>query len=186
MKRTSLILALALCTLAAPAAWAQSSLGLKSIGAALGYVSPENVDGTFSVGAFADWGMMAPRIGLESRLDYWGHSESQFGVDASIHDITLGARGKYYFEVANPKVRPFAGAGLAFHFIGAKVAVPAQGGFPAMTNDESKTKPGIDLGGGFATSINPRTDFLGEAWYGLVSDVNQFSLRAGLTYKLLQ
>jgi len=184
MKRMSLFLALLLCVLAAPAAMAQSNLGLKNLGVAVGFVSPENINGTFSIGAFADLGTITPRIGLEARLDTWSHSENDFGVEASIRDVTLGARGKYFFEVANPKIRPFAGAGLALHFIGEKVAIPAQGGFPAMTASDSQTKLGLDLGGGFATSINPRADFLGEVWYGAVSDVSQFSLRAGVSYKL--
>lgn len=186
MKRTSLFLAFAACALVAPAAMAQSNLGLKNLGVAVGLVSPENVDATFSIGAFADWGTIAPRIGLESRLDYWTHSENSFGIDASIHDVTLGARGKYFFEVANPKIRPFAGAGLGLHFIGAEVAIPPQGGFPAMKASDSQTKLGLDLGGGFATAISPRADFLGEVWYGVVPDVSQFSLRAGLSYKLGQ
>src|SRR5204862_8048579 len=120
MKRHSLFLALAFTFLAAPAAMAQSHLGLKNLGVAVGIVSPENIDATFSFSGFADWGTIAPRIGLETRLDYWTHSETTFGVDANIHDATLGARGKYFFESSNPRVRPFAGAGLALQFIGAE------------------------------------------------------------------
>jgi len=209
MKRNVLLLTLALCALAAPAAMAgtsaakpgskatlasskasapsqasQSDLGLKRIGGAIGFVSPENLDGVFSLGAFADWGTITPRIGLESRLDYWSWSESAFGVESSVHDVTLGARAKYFFDVANPRIQPFAGAGLGLHMIGAKVDMPAQGGFPAMTVEDSQTKLGLDLGGGIVAPMGPRTDFLGELWYGIVSDVSQFSLRAGLSWKL--
>lgn len=184
MKRNSLLLALAFIVLAAPVASAQSNLGLKRIGPAFGFVSPENVDATVTFGAFADLGTIAPRIGLESHLDYWTHSENSFGVDAHIHDVTLGARGKYFFETSNPKIRPFAGAGLALHFIGAEVAIPAVGGAPATSVSDSQTKLGLDLGGGIATPINPRADFLGEAWYGVVSDISQLSLRAGVSFKV--
>ena len=184
MKRLTLFLAVALCLTTAPAAMAQSDMGLKNLGAAVGFVSPENLDMTFSIGAFADWGMMAPNIGLETRLDYWGWSETNFGMETSIRDIALGARGKYYFETANPRVRPFAGAGLALHFITAEVNIPAMPPFPAESYSDTQNKLGLDLGGGLATPINPRTDFLAEAWYGIVSDVSQFSLRAGISYKL--
>ena len=186
MKRMALLLTFTICVCAASPAASQSNLGLKRAGLAVGFVSPEHVNGTFSIGALADWGTMAPRIGLESRLDYWSHTEEDFGIKASVSDVTLGARGKYYFETTNPNIRPFAGAGLAFHFIGAKVVVPPQGGFPAMSASDSQTRLGIDLGGGFATAINPRTDFLGELWYGIVEDVSQFSLRAGMAFKLGQ
>lgn len=184
MKRFTLFLAVALTLATAPTAMAQSDMGLKNLGAAIGFVSPENLDMTFSIGAFADWGTIAPNIGLETRLDYWGWSENQMGMETSIRDITLGARGKYYFETANPKVRPFAGAGLGMHFITAEVTIPPMPPFPGENYSDSQTKLGLDLGGGIATPINPRTDFLAEAWYGIVSDVSQFSLRAGISYKL--
>jgi opacity protein-like surface antigen len=184
MKHIVLLLTIATCALAAQDAAAQADLGFKRIGGAIGYVSPEDVDGVFSLGVFADHGTIAPRIGLESRIDYWSHSEDAFGVEASIRDITVGARGKYYFEVTGSSLRPFAGAGLGLHFLSAKVAMPPVPGFPATTVEDSSTKLGLDLGGGVATAINPQLDFLGELWYGIVSDVSQLSLRVGVSYKL--
>jgi opacity protein-like surface antigen len=184
MKRFVLLLALVTSVLVASTAVAQTSLGLKGVGVAVGYVSPEDVDGTFGLGVLADCGAITPRIGLESRLDYWSKSEEAFGAEASISDITLGARGKYFFEVTNPKVRPFAGAGLGIHFLQSKVTIPAQFGFPESTVEESTTKLGLDLGGGVATAVGPRTDLLGELWYGIVSDVSQLSLRLGVSYRL--
>lgn len=184
MKRFALLLTGALLLATAPVANAQSDLGLKNLGLAVGFVSPENLDMTFSIGGFADWGTIAPDIGLESRLDFWSWSETNFGIETTIRDITLGARGKYYFKTANPKVRPFAGTGIGIHFVTAEVYVDPSTGFPESRASETRTKMGLDLGGGLATPLNPRTDFLAEAWYGIVSDVSQFSLRAGLTYKI--
>ncbi len=184
MKRNVLLLTLAFCVLASGAATAQSDLGLKNVGVAVAYVSPEDLDGTFSIGVFANHGTIAPRIGLESRLDYWSHSEDSFGAEAKVSDIAIGARGKYYFQAANPKIRPFAGAGLGIHLLHAKVTTPPQFGFPAMTIEDSSNKLGLDFGGGLATALGPKTDFLAEVWYGVVSDVNQFSLRVGMSYRL--
>jgi hypothetical protein len=62
--------------------------------------------------------------------------------------------------------------------------MPPVPGFPATTVEDSSTKLGLDLGGGVATAINPQLDFLGELWYGIVSDVSQLSLRVGVSYKL--
>ena len=184
MKRIVLLLALAGCTVAAPSAMAQSDLGLKGLGGAIGFVSPEDFDGTFTIGVLADHGTITPNIGLESHIDYWSQSESAFGVEASVSDIALGARGKYYFPVAHPTIRPFAGAGLGLHFVHAEVTIPAQFGFPEMTTEDSSTKLGLDLGGGMAMDLNPKTDFLAEMWFGIVEDVSTFSLRAGLCFKL--
>jgi opacity protein-like surface antigen len=183
MKRRIIAFTLAISVCAASSALAQADLGLKNIGVAIGYVSPENLDGTFSIGGFINHGTIAPRFGLESRVDYWGWSESFNGTETSVRDIVIGARTKYHFEVANPKVQPYVGAGLGIHFINIEVNMPAQGGFPAMTVDASENKLGLDIGGGVAMPVSPRADFLGEAWYGIVSDMSQFSLRAGMQWK---
>jgi Outer membrane protein beta-barrel domain len=184
MKRNVFALTLALTALAATSAMAQSDLGIKNLGVAAGYVSPENLDGVFSFGVFADHGTIAPRWGLESRIDYWGWSQEAFGAKTSVSDVAIGARTKYYFEVANPKFRPYAGAGLGMHFISSKVDIPASGGFPALSASDSQTKLGVDLGGGVSMPISPRSDLLGELWYGIISDVSQFSMRVGMSYKL--
>ncbi len=184
MKRTILLLTLASTVAAASSAMAQADLGLKNVGVALGFVNAEELDGTFSVGILANHGTIAPRIGLESHLDYWSKSEDDFGTEVSVRDITIGVRAKYLFEVANPRVQPFAGVGVGLHFLGAEVTTPPIGGFPGTSSDDSETRLGIDLGGGLTTPIGPKTDFLAEAWYGIVEDVNQFSLRAGMVWKL--
>jgi len=183
MKRKALFLLLALGMLSATQAMAQSKIGFNAIGATAAFISPENLDGTFGLGVFADLGQLAPNIGLEPNIEYWSFSENQFGVETSLRDISLGARAKYYFEVANPKVRPFAGAGLGLHFLHAESSMNVPG-FPAVTAEGSDTKLGLDIGGGISTPMNSKNDFRAEAWYGIVSDVNQFALRVGVSHKL--
>jgi opacity protein-like surface antigen len=183
MKRSILLFGLIAGVLASTTAMAQSDIGLKGIGGAIGYVSPENVDGTFSIGALADLGTIAPRWNIESRLDWWSHSEEAFGAKASIRDITLGARTKYMIEVANPKLQPYVGAGLGLHFLHAETTVEVPG-FPTMSAEASETKLGFDIGGGAMTAIGPRTNLMGELWYGLVTDLSQLSLRVGICQQL--
>ena len=196
MKWFTLVLALAIGALSAqPAAAAaaksktkaksksSSDIGFKSIGVGLAYVSPEDLGGTAGFGVYADLGRVTPEIAIEPYLGYWSSSEEAFGASASIRDIAVGAHGKYYFEVANPQFRPFAGAGLGFHFLKAEatVAIP---GFPSMTSEASETKLGFDFGGGFETSLNPKVDLQGALWYGIVDSASQFSMRIGLSHKL--
>lgn len=169
--------------MASTQAFAQSDLGFKRLGAAVGYVSPEDLDGTFGFGVFADLGKVTPQIALEPRIDYWSQSEEAFGVEAKISDVTVGMRGKYFFEVSHPTIRPFAGAGLGLHFLNAEVTV-AVPGFPPVTAEDSSTKLGLDFGGGIATAVSPRADLNAELWYGIVSDASQFSLRVGMSFKL--
>jgi outer membrane protein W len=171
-----------MCAIVSTGALAESDLGLKDIGAAVGFVSPDNIDGTFSIGVFADHGNVTRHIGLESRLDYWGQSESAFGAEASIRDIAIGTRGKYYFETSKANLKPFAGAGLGIHFLHSEATVAMPGS--EMTVEDSATKLGLDLGGGLAAAVSPRANLLGELWYSVVSDVSQFSLRCGMSYSL--
>lgn len=182
MKRRIVALTLAISVLAVSSAFAQADLGFKKGGVALGYVSPENLDGTFSFGGFIDHGTIAPRFGLESRIDYWGWSEKFSGVESKVSDIVVGARTKYHFETVNPKFQPFVGAGLGIHFI--NMEVTDTNSSPSFSVSASENKLGLDIGGGFAMPMSPRADFLGEAWYGIVSDMGQFSLRAGMQWKL--
>ena len=184
MKRSIQLLTLLLGVLLSTSAMAQADLGLKAIGGAIGFVSPENVDGTFQFGAFADLGTVAPKFRLEPRIDFWSKSQEEFGAKATINDLTFGVRTKYMFEVQDPRFQPYAGAGLGLHFIHGEVNIPAGGGFPAMTVSDSQTKLGLDLGGGLQMPVNPMTNVMAEAWYGFVSDVNQFSLRLGISRRM--
>jgi opacity protein-like surface antigen len=183
MKRTVLVVALMAGALASQQAAADSDLGFKRLGAAVGYVSPEHLDGTIGFGVFADMGTISPRIGMETHIDYWSQSEEAFGAEVSISDLAFGARGKYLFETSSTKIQPFLGAGLGLHFISAAASINVPG-FPTMSSEDSETRLGLDLGGGMATHLSPSTDLNAEMWYGLVEDVSQLSIRMGLSFKL--
>jgi len=73
---------------------------------------------------------------------------------------------------------------MGIHFVKAEVTMSEFPGFPEMTVEDSMTKFGLDLGGGISTPVAPRADLMGELWYGIVSDVNQFNLRFGMCYQL--
>ena len=182
MRRYAPLLTFALCALLCQSAHAQADIGLKGAGFAVGIVSPENMDATFGVGAFLDLGTIVPNLSLEPRVDYWSKSEDVFGGSVTVRDIAIGARAKYYFPIANPKLRPFAGGGLALNLLNAEVEVidPFSGG--TMTVEDSSSKVGLDLGGGLATPLSPRTSFLTEVWYGIVSDFSHITLRVGLSH----
>jgi opacity protein-like surface antigen len=182
MKRTFFLLAAAIGVMSSQQAVGQSSIGFRSVGASVAYVSPQDLDGTFGFGALADLGRITPQIALEPRIEYWSKSQEAFGAKASLSDIAVGARAKYFFEVANPKIRPFAGAGLGLHFLKAEASVTVPG-FPTITADESTTKVGVDFGGGMETSLSPKVDFQAALWYGIVSNASQLSLRVGLSQK---
>ena len=191
MKRHSLISTLIILGLLFPAvSSAQTELGFQGVGFMAGLVAPENLDATVGFGLIADLGTFTEQIALEANLNYWSQSEGMSGFgEVSIRDIAFGGKTKYFFPMTNSSLRPFAGAGLSLHFVKAEVTteeIDLGGGFiiPGTSVGDSSTKLGLDLGGGMATSISEKTDFIGELWYGVVSDINQFSFKLGVLYKL--
>ncbi len=192
MKKALLILALFLFCIASPqnalAKAARGGLGLNRLGVEAGLVDPEAVGSTLGFGAFADLGTLAPDVRLSSHLGYWSKSENDFGAEASLRDISVGARARYMFHVTSPKFQPYAGAGLGLHFFHTKVQTPDMdlgGGFiiPGFTAEDSATKVGLDLGGGVVTPLSPKTDLLVDFWY-TVADIDQLSMKAGLSFQL--
>jgi hypothetical protein len=150
---------------------------------ATGFVSPEDLDGTFSIGVFVDHGYIAPRLGLESRIDFWSTSEEAFGTELAVSDVTIGARAKYYFEVNHPTIRPFAGAGLGIHLLHAKATL-SMPGFPDETVSDFRDQARARHRRRTRGADEPALGLQRELWYGIVSDVGQFSIRAGFEYKL--
>lgn len=162
---------------AKPAKTDNSGLGLKRLGVEAGLVDPEAVGSTIGFGVFADLGNLAHDIRLSSHLGYWSKSENAFGAEASLRDISVGARARYMFHVASPKLQPYVGTGLGLHFFNTKVEVP---GFSV---EDSATKLGLDLGGGVLTPVSPKTDLFADLWY-TVADIDMLSMKAGVSFRL--
>ena len=119
-------------------------------------------------------------------MGYWSKSEEAFGARTSVSDLSFGARSKYMFRVANPRLQPFRGAGLGVHFIEASVTMQEQSFagtiVTGFTVDDSATKIGLDFGGGLLYNLNGRASLMSEVWYSLVDNVNQLSLEAGVLW----
>lgn len=190
MRKSILVwMVLVSCTLAVQNASAKTDLGWRSAGVDVGFVDPDNVPSTVGFGAFANLGNLSPDVRLEPHLGYWSKSQEMDGDKASISDIALSARALYMFHGTSPKFRPYAGGGLGLHMVHAKVEIAAQdlgGGviIPAMEASDSQTKLGLDLVGGFQTPLSPKTDFKFDLGYTAVSDVAQFSMKAGVSFDL--
>ena len=191
MKQVTVVL---VCLILSSFAWsgaiAQTDLALKGVGFRLGLVDPEDVDATWQLGALAELGLITPKIGLETYFDFWSRSEDVFGGgEISLRDFVFGARCKYLFSVSNPKLQPFAGGGLGFHIFRAGMDTPPvdYGGgvvVPGVSVSDTEIKVGLDIGGGFALDVKPNIAVLTEAWYSMVSEVSQLSIKAGVLFKL--
>jgi opacity protein-like surface antigen len=180
MKRLLLTLLILIFTVSA--APAQMQLGLRGAGVSLAFVSPEDADSAIGFGFFADMGMITNNITVEPYLDYWSKSEDVIGGGAfSVRDMTLGARGKYVFALANSTMRPFAGAGLGLHFARAEITTPDFGLGVSETFEDSDMKVGLDIGGGVMAPFD-RFELRGELWYSAVSDFSNLALRVGMMW----
>ena len=189
-KRILIGMVLVFCIGASQNAWAKTDLGWRSIGGDVGFVDPDNVDGTVGFGVFANLGNLSPDVRLQPHVSYWSKSQSDgFGDKATIGDIAFSARALYMFHGTSAKFHPYAGGGLGLHMVHAKVETAAQdlgGGviIPAMEASDSQTKLGLDMVGGFTTPLSQKTDFCFDLGYTAVSDVAQFSMKAGISFDL--
>lgn len=179
MSRFSMgLVAICLCVFTASSAVAQADMGFKAVGARIGYVSPEDLDGTVGFGAFVNLGTIVPNLTLETGIGYWSASTDEAGADVSVSDFIIGGKVRYGFVLDNSKISPFVGGGLGLHFVSAEVSTPFG------SADDSETKFGIDLGGGAVFPMSPQWDFITDAWFTIVSDANQFSINVGVEYNL--
>jgi len=179
VKRTTIAVCI-LCMSFASLAGAEADIGFRGIGGKIGFVTPSDIDGTIMFGAFADLGTFAPQVGFEANIDYWSSSESVGSINFDFSDLAIGARGKYLFEVQNEKWKPYAGGGLALHFVSSDI--PAIGPFPGSS--ETNTKIGLDFLGGTNFTVGKQVDIVGEAMFRMVSNIGQFAVYFGAIYWL--
>ncbi|MFQ5651090.1 MAG: hypothetical protein ACE5IY_14210 [bacterium] len=103
--------------------------------------------------------------------------------------MAFGGTVKYIFPVSNPALRPFAGGGLALHFLNVDVDVP-EVDFGGTTfggsSSETTTKIGFNIAGGVFYKMNPKVDLIGEFKFRVVSNFNQIILRVGALFYLGQ
>lgn len=163
LKRAMVVVfAVMLNPLFTDAAFAQTGIDLMGVGLKFGLVNPDGIDAMIGYGALADLGRITPEIMLESNLDYWS--------EAAFRDLIVGGTAKYMFKSVNLKVRPFAGGGVALHFL--KISADA------------RTKAGVHFGGGLFYALSAQFDLLADGRYTIVSNASQIALQAGLVYKL--
>ena len=169
---TMILLIVALAGTAA----AKSNLGFYSFGAKVGFVKPEDIDGTFGLGLQANFGTLSPQLALEGFFEYWGKSYDVLGADASFTDLVFGGMLKYYFDI-NSNIKPYTEGALALHFGRAKVE---NAGFSAS---DTEMDIGIHIGGGVEMPLSDQMIGFGEVKYA-VSDLSYIGLFAGINYKL--
>jgi hypothetical protein len=178
MKKLALIAVLGVFAFSAVSASA-GTVGIRSIGVDAGWVSPQDIDGTWSVGLTMDIGLPVTNLYIQPFTSYWNRSESEGGVEASLSDIQFGGNVKYVIATAMPNIQPFIGAGISAHMLKAELS----GGTP-FDGSVTDTQFGYQLGGGLQVGATDRMNIVGQGWYGLVEDFNQWTVRGGVAFTL--
>ncbi|HEY7510398.1 MAG TPA: outer membrane beta-barrel protein [Vicinamibacteria bacterium] len=163
--------------LAAPLAHAQEQASL-SLGA--GYVAPNDVDSTFWVTANYRF-RLGDRLLLEPEVGYWEKGDDVPGVDVSIEDLNFGLNAILPLGSARDTgLSPWVGAGLGLHRLKGVVDLDDD---DDDAFDETETKLGIHLLGGFDYGLTDTLALYAAARFDIVSDLNQFKVYGGVRYR---
>jgi hypothetical protein len=169
-------------------AWAASNIGLQRLGVDVGMVDVDGGGSTLGLGVTADMGTFSKDVRFSLHGNYWNDTEESFGAEAGIRDISFGGRARYMFHMDSPKFQPYAGGGLGIHVYRSSVKIPDMdlgGGviIPGEEFSDTTTKLGMDMSGGFIVPMSAKTDFTTDITY-TVSDIDQFALKAGVSFKV--
>jgi opacity protein-like surface antigen len=176
MKKVALM-AVAFCAVVLVSASAFAG-PLRAVGVEAGYVSPDTPEGapdmnTWVAGVYLDFGLPATNFYVNPFVNYWNWSEGEGSAETSFHDWALGANVKWTIPTAG-MISPFLAAGASAHMLNAS----------AGSIDVSDTKFGFQLGGGASIGVSQRANIIGSGWYHMVEDVNQWSVRGGLEFRI--
>lgn len=136
-----------------------SAFGLTGFGGKLGYMAPENLDGTLTVGGHLEFEQLGSRVHLVPALMYWKSN--------NLSDLSANADLYYHFSPEGV-LTPYVGAGLGLNF------------FSSEGSNNSSTKLGANLFGGVRIP-SPNLHYFLEGRY-TASDLSQFALLAGITF----
>jgi len=164
MKRrvSEVVLLVAVVMLMTTGAHAESDLGVKGLGLSVGALDAEGLTATATLAGLMHLGTIArPDIPWWIFAQYWSK-----GTNQEYRDWILGTRVAYRFHTKNEAIRPYAGAGVAFHFFR----------WNSGTEVLHSNVLGFQLGGGVGFMFSDDFELAGEAWFDFNQEFNQFSL----------
>lgn len=135
------------------------AFGFSGWGGKLGYVSPESLDGTLTVGAHMEFAQAGTQWHVQPSVMYWN--------TAGVSDFSVNGDLYYHFAAEN-LVTPYVGAGLGMQWVDRDGSRGAD------------TELGANLFGGVKFP-SPAANYFLEGRY-TASDISQFSLLGGITF----
>jgi opacity protein-like surface antigen len=177
---------LIVCVAVCSAVYAKSDIGLKGVGAKIGFVDPESpIGSTFGLGGVVDLGTITPQMTLEGELMFWSKGYDVMDYHWSYSQIYISGIAKYYFnQKKGAKFLPYAGGGLGL-VIG-KVKSEWKGsdfGLGSTSGSTSSTDLGIHLVGGAKYPLDSQKYAFAEFRYS-IDGADFWGLFAGFVFKL--
>jgi len=158
-----------------PANQENVGLGIRGIGARIGFVDAEDASSTVAWGVHLDAGTFVQNVHVVPYFEYWSAGASVNGFDVSTHDLTIASDVNFDFPMQGSRITPYLGGGLGVHFLSAE----------ANGTTQDKTHFGLNIQGGLRNQIMPNISIFGEAKYTFVSDANQIKFMGGFTYNFI-
>jgi len=124
---------------------------------------------------------LSKHIEIMPTIEWWRNSNSikPYDIQTTRKDATLGVDARWNFGGATFK--PYAGAGIALHFLSNRVSAPSLG----LNNaTDSVTKGGLALLGGVSFALSGRFENFLDLKYHHVTDYRQLKINWGITYNL--
>ncbi len=153
-------------------------LGIKGIGARIGFVDPEDASGTLALGVHVDAGTIVRNIHLTPYVEYWSTGVELGSLSADMSDLTLATDVNFDFPLQGTRAVPYLGGGVGLHFLSVDTNIPG-------ADSDSRTRVGLNIQGGVRNQMWPNLGVFGEARYSFVDDANQLKLMGGFTYNFI-
>lgn len=149
-----------------------AQLGFRGVGGGLGFVKPNNIDGTVLFGGQVDLGEIIPGLALVPMVDFFSKSGFDF--------FSINGNVRYYFPTSS-NLDFFATGGLAIVRVSVpEINVPGFG----TAGGGSNTEIGLNLGGGVDIPLTDKLVGTGQIIY--VTEGEQIKIIAGVTVLLGQ
>lgn len=157
--RVALVLAVTLVLAACLWPARASGYSLTGVGGNLGYTTPQDLDGTASLGVHAELEQRGTRLHLDPNMRFWN-------VDG-VSDVTPNMDLTYHFG-RESRPTPYVGGGLGVHFLHDRVF------------DRSENDVGVNAIAGVRFPTQAGGYFVEGRF--TASDMNQVALLTGITF----
>jgi opacity protein-like surface antigen len=199
-KATIIILATVLACLLLGGA-ASAKVGFLGVGGKVGYVKPEDVDGTYGLGFFVNLGAIVPNLMLEGNADFWQKTYEEcdelmgWDCENKCRDISIGGTARYMIPTQG-SVMPFVGGGVAVHMLKCEWETKYPDyyddyGYNGFLNgsdsgEDSETKIGFHGTAGVDFPVGTNVTAGGEVRYTVVEDWNNYGVFFRFGYNLVE